>query len=345
MKLKIFIVALLVFNSAHFCLFAQDPVFSQFYNSPVYLNPALIGEEENMMVNFAHRSQWQNLEYPYTTSQFSFIVPYFKDKHRKPEGHIGGVGISLYNDVAGEGSNFKTTGGYANFAYNLQLSNKNLNRFIFGMQVGVINKRIDKGSLQWGEQYNPFIGFDNSISPADMNQLQNRTFLDITAGAFWRYYDLEETKTIRSVYAGIVGAHLNMPDESVVDGLSNTLPVLYKFHGGIVFSLSTKTSISANVLSMVQDLENQTNFGSFLAYKFPVTNSGKLNNFVTRIGVWHRLNDAAIANLEFLTDNFQMGFSYDWNTSSLRYENRGAGSYEITLTYKFFEPSAPKIMY
>jgi type IX secretion system PorP/SprF family membrane protein len=311
----------------------------------VYLNPALIGEEEFMMVNFAHRSQWSSLEFPYTTSQLTFVVPYYKDKHRKPTGHIGGFGVSFYNDMAGESNNLKTTGGYANFAYNLQLSKNNLNRIVFGMQAGFINKRIDKSRLEWGEQYNPFIGFDNTVTPAELDQLQNRTFFDLTAGVFWRYYDLEETKVIRSVYAGFVGAHLNMPDESVVDGLSTNLPVLYKIHGGIVFALSEKTSISANMLSMVQDLENQTNFGSFLTYKFPVENAGKLNNFAARIGAWHRLNDAAIASMEFLTDNFLMGFSYDWNVTSLRYQNRGTGSYEITLTYRFFKPSAPKVMY
>ena len=213
MKIKIVAIALLILGGAHFYVQAQDPVFSQFYNSPVYLNPALIGEEEFMMVNFAHRSQWSSLEFPYTTSQLTFVVPYYKDKHRKPTGHIGGFGVSFYNDMAGESNNLKTTGGYANFAYNLQLSKNNLNRIVFGMQAGFINKRIDKSRLEWGEQYNPFIGFDNTVTPAELDQLQNRTFFDLTAGVFWRYYDLEETKVIRSVYAGFVGAHLNMPDE------------------------------------------------------------------------------------------------------------------------------------
>jgi hypothetical protein len=89
---------------------AQDPVFSQFYNSPVYLNPALIGEEENLFINFAHRSQWRSLEFPYTTSQVSLVFPYFKDKHTKPEGHVGGIGVSFYGDEAGQGSNLRTYG-------------------------------------------------------------------------------------------------------------------------------------------------------------------------------------------------------------------------------------------
>ncbi len=336
-------VILLLFSS--FKGFAQDPVFSQFYNSAIYLNPALIGEEENMYLNFAHRSQWGSLEFPYTTSQVSLIIPYFNDKHVVPEGHVGGVGVSFYGDEAGQGSSLKTYGGNASFAYNLHLSNKTVNRITFGMQLGFINKKIDRSQLEWGEQYNPFIGFDNSIVPAELDQLQNRTFFDITAGVFWRYFANSDTKKIQSVYAGFSAGHLNHPDESILEGNMNRLPVLYKVHGGMVFELSQKTSISANFLSLLQDQVNQTNIGSFLSYQLPFDTRGQMSNLVTRIGAWYRVEDSFIASIEFLTNNLQFGFSYDWNVTSLRYNNRGTGSYEISMGYRFFKPAAPKVRY
>jgi type IX secretion system PorP/SprF family membrane protein len=337
------IVILLFFTSIK--VFAQDPVFSQFYNSAVYLNPALIGEEQNLYLNFAHRSQWGSLEFPYTTSQVSLIIPYFKDKHVVPEGHVGGVGVSFYGDEAGQGSNLKTYGGNASFAYNLHLSNKTINRITFGMQLGFINKTIDRSQLEWGEQYNPFIGFDNTVVPAELDQLRNRTFLDISAGAFWRYFASSDTKKIQSVYAGFSTGHLNHPDESIVEGNMNRLPVLYKLHGGMVFELSEKASISANFLSLLQDKVNQTNIGSFLSYKLPFDTKGQMSNLVTRIGAWYRVEDSFIASIEFLTNNLQFGFSYDWNVTSLRYNNRGTGSFEISMGYRFFKPAAPKVLY
>ena len=328
-----------------FRLYAQDPVFSQFYNSGLYLNPALLSEEENMYFNFAHRSQWGSLEFPYTTSQVSLIIPYFNDKHVRPEGHVGGVGISFYGDEAGQGSNLKTYGGNASFAYNLHLSNKTVNRITFGMQMGFIHKNIDRNELEWGEQYNPFIGFDNTIVPVDLDQIQNRTFLDVTAGAFWRYYANSEMDNIQSVYAGISAGHLNNPDESVIEGNESRLPVLYKAHGGMIFALSQKASISANFLSLLQDQVNQTNIGSFLSYQLPFDTRGQMSNLVTRIGAWYRLEDSFIASIEFLTNNLQFGFSYDWNVTSLRYNNRGTGSFEISMGYRFFNPAAPKVRY
>ncbi len=324
---------------------AQDPVFSQFYNSAVYLNPALIGEEQNMYLNFAHRSQWGSLNFPYTTSQVSLIVPYFKDKHKKPEGHVGGVGVSFYGDEAGQGSNLRTYGGNASFAYNLNLSDRTVNRITFGMQLGFIHKNIDVSKLEWGEQYNPFIGFDNTIIPVDLNLIQNRTFFDVTAGVFWRYFASSDLSNIRSVYAGFSAGHLNHPDESIIEGNSNRLPVLYKTHGGVVFALSEKASISANYLSMLQDQVNQTNIGSFLSYKLPFDTRGQMNNLITRVGAWYRIQDSFIASVEFLSNNLQFGFSYDWNVTSLRFNNRGAGSFEISMGYRFFKPAAPKVRY
>jgi len=324
---------------------AQDPVFSQFYNSPLYLNPALIGEEENLFINFAHRSQWRSLNFPYTTSQVSLILPYFKDKHIKPEGHVGGIGVSFYGDEAGQGANLKTYGGSASFAYNLNLSRKSVNRLSFALQLGFIHKNVSTEQLEWGEQYNPFIGFDNTVVPAEVGLIQNRTFLDIATGAFWRYFANTDQKTIQSIYAGFVASHLNHPDESLIDGDVNRLPLLYKLHGGMIFGLSERTNISFNFLSLIQDQVNQTNFGSFLSYKLPFDTRGQMSNLIARVGAWYRVQDAAIASIEFLTNNLQFGFSYDWNVTSLRYNNRGTGSFEISMGYRFYKPAAPKVRY
>ena len=133
-------------------VFGQDAVFSQFYNSTLYLNPALAGIEDDILFSANYRSQW-NI---YKTSQFSFIVPYHKSKHAKPYGHIGGLGLSVYNDVSGEYKSFQTTGFNSNFAYNLPFDHDHLNVLSFGLQVGAIQKRVDITELNWGSQYDPY---------------------------------------------------------------------------------------------------------------------------------------------------------------------------------------------
>lgn len=335
-----------VFMLAGLFVKAQDPVFSQFYNAPVYLNPALIGDEENFLVQLSHRSQWRSLVFPYNTTQISMIAPLFYDKHRRPEGHFGGIGVSIYNDEAGEGDNFKTTGGNASFAYNLQFEEENTNRLTFAMQFGLINRRINEDVLQWGQQYDVTIpGYNEEIVPEDVDMIENSTLFDISAGTFWRYYASENTKKIRSVYAGFVASHLNNPDQSVIEGMRSYLPLIYRLHGGLVYGFTERISLSANLLTVLQDQENQTNIGAFASYMLPVQTSGKFSNLLTRVGTWYRWKDSFILNIDFLTDNFQLGFSYDWNVTSLKYNNNGAGAYEITLGYKFFQPAPPKVLY
>ena len=343
--MRVFLITLVITSAVFGSVKAQDPVFSQFYNSPLYLNPALVGEEENLYLNFAHRSQWRSLEFPYTTNQVSLIIPYFKDKHIKPEGHVGGMGISLYGDEAGQGNSLQTYGGNVSFAYNLHLSKKSINRLTFALQAGFIHKNVDTDKLEWGEQYNPFIGFDNSVVPAEIAMINSRTFLDVTAGFFWRYFAEDDSKTIQSAYAGFVAAHLNNPDESVIDGSTNKLPMMYKAHGGVIFALSPKAYISANYLSQLQDQVNQTNVGAFLSYKLPFETRGQVSNLVARAGAWYRIQDSFIANIDIITNNLQFGFSYDWNVTSLRYNNRGTGSYEVSMGYRFYKPAAPKVRY
>src|SRR6186713_2747586 len=85
---------------------AQSPVFSQYYASSLYLNPALSGLEKDIFFGMNYRSQWSNVGLPFSTFQFSFIKPLVKAGiHVK---HLGGFGASFLNDVAGPNKEFTT---------------------------------------------------------------------------------------------------------------------------------------------------------------------------------------------------------------------------------------------
>ncbi|MBL3656542.1 PorP/SprF family type IX secretion system membrane protein [Fulvivirga sediminis] len=337
------VVCIVGFN---YNLQAQDAVFSQFYNTSLYLNPALAGFEENFTIGVSHRSQWRSLNFPYTTSQVSLILPYYESKHTKPFGHIGGFGVSVYNDVAGENKNFKTTGANASFAYNLPLDKQYVNQISFGLQAGIINKRIDSDGLQWGEQYTPFLGFDPSTTPSDGETFDPRTFLDINSGIFWFHNPIQEgRKIIKSINSGFSVAHMNHPNESLYEEDNNRLPLLYKYHGGIVFNLSQKATISANIFSSQQDKEWQHNLGSYLSYKLGSNTGGQFKYVIARIGGWYRIEDSFIFLTEFETSAFKVAFSYDFNNSSLRYNDRGIGTYEVHLSMHFADLAPAKSRY
>jgi len=343
---RIFILSVIMTHLVTNTTLGQDAVFSQFFNTTLYLNPALAGVEDDFTINMNHRSQWKTLAFPYTTSQVSLIMPYYSSKHIKPYGHIGGVGISAYNDLAGENNSFKTTGINASGAYNLPFDHNFVNQISFGLQMGMINKNIDSSTLQWGEQYDPYVGFDATIAPSEISQFQNRTFIDINAGLFWWYNPIsEKSKIIKSINSGISVAHLNNPDESMLASSESRLPLLYKYHGGILFNLSKNATISANALIAIQNSTSQQNFGSYLSYITNTYADGHFKNTIVRIGAWARINDAFIMLMEMETSTFKVAFSYDMNTSTLRYNNRAIGTYEIHIGLKFSEHAQPKSRY
>lgn len=325
---------------------AQDAVFSQFFNTTLYLNPALAGIEDDFTVNMNHRSQWKSLQFPYTTSQVSLIMPYYSSKHAKPFGHWGGTGLSVYNDISGENKSFKTTGANASAAYNLPFDHNFVNQITFGLQIGLINKRVDTSNLQWGEQYNPFVGFDSSIAPSEVGNFQNRSFVDISSGIFWWYNPIEKAgRIIKSINSGLSVAHMNNPNESLLSDKQSRLPLLYKYHGGMVFNLSRNATVSANVLVAFQNNTSQENIGSYLSYKINGLSENNMKETILRLGVWARVNDSFIFLTEMETGVFKFAYSYDLNSSSLRYNSRSIGTSEIHLGLKFTQHAHPKSRY
>ena len=97
-KLKYILFLIIGLSMNYEKVIAQDPVFSQFYSSPMSLNPALAGNgDANWRVVANHRSHWigQGLD-PLTTSSVSFDGKLFKQKNNEIN-YIGG-GLMFMQD-------------------------------------------------------------------------------------------------------------------------------------------------------------------------------------------------------------------------------------------------------
>lgn len=311
---------------------AQDAVFSQFYASQLYLNPSLAATEPAMLFSTNYRNQWRSIVIPYVTTQASFIYPLITKELRR-ERHWGGIGLSFYNDKAGAG-NFKTTGFNATFAYNIPLNSEQTKNISLGVQGGFIQKNIDYTNLQWGQQYSPYLGFDASV-PVDESQLGDQAFYpDINAG--FTFYSNRKPDNVlgMSGYFGVAAYHINQPNESFVDGVESRLPILYKAHGGLKIPLSAKFSVSPNVLALYQHDVYHLNGGLYLAYQIIGATEGFFRETDAILGSWYRYGDSFIFSVGFGNDIYTLGFSYDYNTSNLRYATNGRGAYEISLTLR-----------
>jgi type IX secretion system PorP/SprF family membrane protein len=310
---------------------AQDAAFSQYYASALYLNPAMTGTQPYLTFSSNNRTQWRSIVIPYVTNQISLIAPIYNKDVRK--NHVGGIGFSFFNDKAGE-SNFKTNGFNINAAYNLPLTASHTQLLTFGVQGGFIQKSIDFTNLQWGQQFNPYIGVQSMIVQDQATIKSNTLYPDISAGLMYNFNSSKDyTTTGFSGYAGLAAYHINKPNESMVKTINNSLPILYKAHIGFEVKAGNRVNISPNALFVQQSNLQQLNGGMYLTYLFPGQTKALAPTYVV-FGTWYRLKDAFILSAGFGNDKYTLGFSYDYNTSSLRYNTQGRGAYEISFSIR-----------
>ena len=98
--------------------YSQDPVFTQFYNIPDYLNPSFTGFSKGTKVGIINRTQWFGLNYG-LNSQFFFIDNYFGD-----DAETGiGLGLNIMNHHESV-TRYNFTQVNLNYAHHIKLSNE-----------------------------------------------------------------------------------------------------------------------------------------------------------------------------------------------------------------------------
>src|SRR4051812_48452226 len=100
--------------------FAQDPSFSQFFSSPLNIDPALTGNihaDWRLISNI--RNQWTGPSGPYMTGTISFDTKLLATQVANiPEDNYFGAGGMLMYDYAMNGT-LKSTYASANLSYNI----------------------------------------------------------------------------------------------------------------------------------------------------------------------------------------------------------------------------------
>jgi type IX secretion system PorP/SprF family membrane protein len=286
-------------------------VFSQFYSSALYLNPALAGVERESFFGTNYRSQWSSLALPFNTFQASYIHPLYNGGIRKK--HLGGFGASMLNDVAGPNKEFVTQSMSFAAAWNVRINHNDNNTISFALQGSIGQQRFNYDQLHWSSQYSAATGYDPTM--AGENSMANlRMFKSsVTTGMLWSY---RSAKNGMSFYDGIV--------------VNNHV---FKTHGGLTKPLSGKLDISPNYLVVVQGATRLVNIGAYASYSM-LNVRGTMANIKLIAGAWYRLHDGLIFSAGIATKKINVGFSYDNNIASMGRTFGYAGAYELSISYR-----------
>lgn len=310
-------------------IFAQDPVFSQFYTSSLYLNPALAGLEKDVVFGMNYRSQWAAVNLPFRTFQFSAIHPIVQQGIRSK--HLGGFGATLFSDEAGPNREVVSQGFSVASSYNFHLNRSGNHIIATALQFGVVQRQINMETLQWSSQYSSVMGYDPSL-PGESLISERVTSPVINAGLVWRMVIDNRLKPVRMFYQGIAVSNVNRPKGFFLD--KNDAPlVLYKLHGGYLHHFNNGLEVSPNYLIQQQN-NTQINVGTYVAYTLPAVTSRSLTQLKVSAGMWYRIDDSFIITTGLSTSTWSAGFSYDANSSSLERNFQGASSFEMSFSYR-----------
>jgi type IX secretion system PorP/SprF family membrane protein len=316
-------------------LLAQDVHLSQYYAAPAYLNPAMIGARSAPNVHLNYRSQRLTYDVPLDVGQLSFVMPLVAKGGRRAM-QIGSAGLSVFNMTSGPQGSYKVQGLHLTAAYNVMIDRQGTQMLSFGLQGGMIQKTINLSSFRWGTQYDPFIGYNELITPSYSLITEQTYFPEFNAGMMW-HYGLTTRKGGRKsktrMFAGFSANNLNRPDQSLVNEQPRPASMLFRLHGGGEFSISRQLRLMPNMLVKMREGVYSINVGSYLSYDIGNNYRQRNADISLMVGSWYRLQDSFIFTMGASGKRYALGISYDMNVSNLQYNFNGPGAMEISLSY------------
>jgi len=300
---------------------AQDPHFSQFFASPLTLNPAFTGKFDGQWRLAAnHRDQWPSIPKAYVTTSASVDFAILRKKI--PEGDVFGVGLSGVSDASAN-SALKLNYGSVSLSYHKSLDENGYNTIGAGFQATYSSMVLDITKLTFEDMLtqNGFTGTTSDI----LTNGKNQNYIDMNAGLLYS----GSSNGSNNFYLGASMYHINRPKVSFKDKnwyLTGRITI----HAGGSFPVSDVVAVNTSIIHQIQNKASETTVGAALALN---ANPGEVNPTSVYIGSWYRFNDAIIpyVGLEFL--GLRIGVSYDINTSSLKAATGSRGGSEISLIY------------
>ncbi len=319
---------------------AQDIHYSQFYNAPLLLNPALTGMTSGSgRISITYRNQWFGatntgfFKSPYMTTALSGDLPI------KIKKDALGVGLFIANDQAGANT-FSTMIMQASVSYIKTLGKKFNHRLSAGFQIGYTHQSIKVENFQWATQFsqetNQFSPSTTSYNPENLGT--NKVgYLNMNFGLFW-YSKLTDKV---SMYTGGSFYNVTTPNHTILPNQKRDLYWRWNVHAALDVTLGEKFHILPSGQFMRQGVNDQLNTGLGFGVDFKQRGHKNQDPMSLTLGVFNRIHnltkgvtsDAIIPYIGLDIKQFRLGITYDATISTLKRANPGVGAFEISVGY------------
>lgn len=296
---------------------AQDIHFSQFYRSPLQLNPAQTGNFDGAY-RFAGnlRQQWASVSKPFNSLSIS------ADAANALRIKNLGLGLQLSNDQAGDGGlRIIQINPSASYAY--KLSKDSTQHIVFGIQPSINFRQIDPSKLKFGNQYDG-IKFDPILNSGE-SVTGNTGYFTIHTGISYR-----KAKDRRNQFTAGFAIHNLL--NTKVSFLNENLRLVKRYTTHIEWRMPihSKVDFTPGLQYLSQGKDNETILGTNFTY---ILDDRSYHFRSVQFGFWNRLKDAWVFFGGVEWDQLQVALSYDINTSSLTRASNRRGGWEISAIY------------
>jgi len=314
---------------------AQDPNFSQFFVSPLTLNPALTGKfDGNYRLGLNFRNQWPSINNAFKTYTASFDASILKN--HIPDYDQFGIGVLALTDKSGNGVLQHNYVGLST-AYHKALDESGFHQIGLGFQGVYVSKRLDVNSLKFEDMLRSD-GFTGLTQEDFTNFHLNLSYFDLNAGFFYN----GTTDGANNFYLGGSMYHINRHEETFTDTGHYYMASRLTLQGGGMVPLGDYNAFHFSAMHSRQANAVNTVIGG--AYMLNI-NPDEWSPTNLYLGTWFRFGDAVIPYVGLEFGEFRVGASYDVNVSGLKPASNMRGGAEFSLIYvkRPLDPNAKKL--
>ncbi|WP_143305018.1 PorP/SprF family type IX secretion system membrane protein [Chitinophaga vietnamensis] len=308
-------------------LFAQDIHLSQFYETPILRNPALIGIfNGDVRIQAVYRNQWNSVTIPYQTGTLSGELKF-------PVGRSNDyvtAGMQFTYDRAGT-SKLQSTQVFPAINYHKSLSEDKSSFLSLGFMGGFVQRQFDPTNMTFNNQYTNG-RFDPAAATGEEGRLALKGYSYLDAGVGLSYNSVIREDI--NYYIGVGYYHFNRAKVSFYKDNSIQLEPKLTFNAGITFPAAERVKVIAEYNQLHQGTYSEYIGGAMIGYG--LLNEGLESTRGVYGGLFLRWNDAIIPTIKLDMDKYEVSMSYDTNISKLRTASQTFGGFEISLVFKGF---------
>ena len=315
--------------------YAQDPNFSQFFASPLTLNPALTGKFNGVVrVAGNYRNQWPTINNAFRTATASADFGILGNT--SPEFEQFGVGVMSMYDINGDDV-MKNSFISGSVAYHKGIDEDGYHQIGVGFSGTYAQRKLDINKLDFQDELTSLGFTGNTAEVFGSSGFVNINYADVNAGFIYN----GATNDYNNFYVGASVYHINRPKVSFM-GAQYIMNPRFTLHGGGYFPIADATTLFISANHQRQAGATETIFGAALGY---TVNSDFDSPTDVYAGAFVRWGDAIIPYIGLEFGNYRFGASYDINTSRLTAASRRRGGMEVSLiwTKKHTDPNKKKL--